>query len=91
MKEAGSAIEAHSLDDMRIQFEEFKKNLEDFAVHHKKEINENPVFRKQFHQMCQEIGVDPLSSQKGFWADLLGFGDFYYELGVYIFYIYIYI
>ena len=32
--------------------------------------------------MCQKIGVDPLASHKGFWAQLLGVGDFYYELGV---------
>jgi hypothetical protein len=27
-------------------------------------------------------GVDPLASNKGFWAQLLGVGDFYYELAV---------
>ena len=32
--------------------------------------------------MCKEIGVDPLSSNKGFWVDVLGVGDFYYELAV---------
>ena len=32
--------------------------------------------------MCSNIGVDPLASNKGVWAQLLGFGDFYYELGV---------
>jgi len=34
--------------------------------------------------MCSKIGVDPLSSSKGFWAEVLGFGDFYYELGIQI-------
>ena len=34
--------------------------------------------------MCSKIGVDPLASSKGFWAQLLGVGDFYYELGVQI-------
>lgn len=34
--------------------------------------------------MCKSIGVDPLASNKGFWSDLLGVGDFYYELGVQI-------
>jgi ESCRT-II complex subunit VPS22 len=42
------------------------------------------VFRAQFHKMCANCGVDPLASNKGFWAELLGFGDFYYELGVQI-------
>ena len=40
------------------------------------------VFRAQFHTMCASIGVDPLASNKGMWAEVLGFGDFYYELGV---------
>ena len=32
--------------------------------------------------MCASIGVDPLASSKGFWSEMLGVGDFYYELGV---------
>lgn len=28
--------------------------------------------------------IDPLASNKGFWADLLGVGDFYYETGILI-------
>ena len=34
--------------------------------------------------MCASIGVDPLASSKGFWSEMLGVGDFYYELGVQI-------
>ncbi|KAJ1533457.1 ESCRT-II subunit protein snf8, partial [Nowakowskiella sp. JEL0078] len=34
--------------------------------------------------MCATIGVDPLASNKGFWSEVMGFGDFYYELGVQI-------
>jgi len=34
--------------------------------------------------MCGTIGVDPLASNQGFWAKTLGFGDFYYTLGVQI-------
>ena len=34
--------------------------------------------------MCMNVGVDPLASNKGFWAEILGVGDFYYELGVQI-------
>ncbi len=30
----------------------------------------------------QSPGVDPLASGKGFWAELLGVGDFYFELTV---------
>ena len=45
------------------------------------DIRKNPAFRSQFHEMCAKVGVDPLASNKGFWAELLGIGDFYYELG----------
>lgn len=48
------------------------------------DIRQDPVFRAQFHTMCANVGVDPLASNKGMWAQLLGFGDFYYELGVQI-------
>jgi len=51
---------------------------------YKNKINSDPEFRHYFHNMCEEVGVDPLASSKGFWADLLGVGDFYYELGVQI-------
>ncbi|KAF9613707.1 hypothetical protein IFM89_010149 [Coptis chinensis] len=44
------------------------------------DIRKNPAFRSQFHEMCAKVGVDPLASNKGFWAELLGIGDFYYEL-----------
>ena len=60
----------------------FKENLESFARNHKNEINKNPVFRRRFQQMCEKVGVDPLASHKGFWAEFLGVGDFYYELSV---------
>ena len=62
----------------------FKSELEKFARKHKKEINKDPAFRGQFNQMCMKIGVDPLASSKGFWSDVLGIGDFYYELSVQI-------
>ncbi len=35
--------------------------------------------------LCVAVaGVDPLASNKGFWADVLGVGNFYFELGVQI-------
>jgi len=62
----------------------FKQNLEEFAKKYKKDINKDPEFRRYFQDMCSKIGVDPLASHKGFWAELLGVGDFYYELAVQI-------
>lgn len=71
-------------DLMKEQLATFRSQLEDFARKHKNDIRKNPTFRSQFHEMCAKVGVDPLASNKGFWAELLGIGDFYYELGVQI-------
>lgn len=50
------------------------------------DIRKNPTFRAQFHEICAKVGVDPLASSKGFWAEPLQIGDFYYELGLYNFF-----
>ncbi|KAF5727966.1 vacuolar protein sorting-associated protein 22 1 [Tripterygium wilfordii] len=71
-------------DLMKEQLATFRSQLEEFARKHKNDIRKNPAFRAQFHEMCAKIGVDPLASNKGFWAELLGIGDFYYELGLQI-------
>lgn len=79
----GEAISAEAARHMRQQLDVFKRNLEEFAVRHKREIQRDPAFRASFHSMCASIGVDPLVSRKGVWAELLGgVGDYYYELGV---------
>ncbi|WVZ65639.1 hypothetical protein U9M48_014967 [Paspalum notatum var. saurae] len=71
-------------DVMKEQLATFRSQLEEFARKHKSDIRKNPIFRQQFHEMCAKVGVDPLASNKGVWAELLGIGDFYYELGVQI-------
>lgn len=81
-KEKGSEIQENQLEQMVQQMEKFRSNLEDYAAKHKNEIRKNPQFRRQFQEMCASIGVDPLASGKGFWSELLGVGDLYYELGV---------
>lgn len=68
-------------DTMTKQMDVFRQNLEEFAAKHKSEIRKNPLFRRQFQEMCAAIGVDPLASRKGVWS-VLGMGDFYYELSV---------
>lgn len=83
-KTVGADINASQLEAMQSQLTSFQKNLEEFAAKYRKTINKNPEFRKHFQDMCVNIGVDPLASNKGFWAELLGVGDFYYELGVQI-------
>ncbi|KAF9130662.1 ESCRT-II subunit protein snf8 [Mortierella sp. 14UC] len=72
------------MEQLRGQLDTFKSNLENFARNHRKDIQKDPVFRMHFQKMCGNIGVDPLASSKGVWGELLGVGDFYYELGIQI-------
>ncbi|DBB05855.1 TPA: hypothetical protein ACH3X3_009864 [Trebouxia sp. C0006] len=83
-KVLGEHVQQTKLEHMKSQMVIFKKSLEEFAIKHRSDIRQDPVFRAQFHTMCANVGVDPLASNKGMWAQLLGFGDFYYELGVQI-------
>ncbi|XP_041366326.1 vacuolar-sorting protein SNF8-like [Gigantopelta aegis] len=83
-KDKGTELAQDQFAQMAQQMDTFKKNLEDFATKHKDDIRKDPEFRIQFQEMCASIGVDPLASSKGFWAEMLGVGDFYYELGVQI-------
>eukprot|EP00249_Psilotum_nudum_P010238 c22416_g1_i2 orf=390-1001(-) len=80
----GENVAKTRTDLMKEQLAIFRNQLEEFARKHKHDIKKNPAFRAQFHTMCAKCGVDPLASNKGFWAELLGIGDFYYELGVQI-------
>nr|CAG4643367.1 EOG090X09XM [Ilyocryptus agilis] len=82
--EKGSELARDQLNKLTEQFETFRGNLEKFAEKHKNEIRKDVAFRRQFQEMCATIGVDPLASSKGFWAQVLGVGDFYYELAVQI-------
>lgn len=81
-KDKGTEMAADQLNQMAKQMEAFKGYLEDFAAKHKDQIKKDSEFRVAFQEMCSTIGVDPLASSKGFWAEMLGVGDFYYELGV---------
>ncbi|KAI9142722.1 EAP30/Vps36 family-domain-containing protein [Paraphysoderma sedebokerense] len=83
-KEVGNKLATEQLEQLKSQLAKFKELLQEFAIKHKKDIKRDPQFRLRFQQMCNNIGVDPLASNKGFWAEMLGVGDFYYELGVQI-------
>jgi hypothetical protein len=63
-KAVGDEVKAASLQAMKEQLSKFKASLEEFARKHKDDIRKDPVFRAQFHQMCANIGVDPLVSSK---------------------------
>uniref|UniRef100_A0AC34QRJ5 Vacuolar-sorting protein SNF8 n=1 Tax=Panagrolaimus sp. JU765 TaxID=591449 RepID=A0AC34QRJ5_9BILA len=78
----GEEIASEQLAQFSSQLEMFKTKLEDFAMKHKDEIRKNSQFRRHFQEMCATVGVDPLASSKGFWAEKLGFGEFYYQLSV---------
>lgn len=82
MERKGEEIAAQSVKEMTQQLRTFESHLELFAVQHKAHIQKDPAFRAKFHAMCASIGVDPLTSKKGKWADLLGVGDYYFELAV---------
>jgi len=83
-KALGEGLATTQLERMREQLSVFRSSLEEFAFKHRAAIKQDPVFRAQFHKMCANVGVDPLASNKGMWSELLGLGDFYYELGVQI-------
>ena len=80
----GKELEVSKLSSVRELLLEFKDALVQFAAKHRVRINSDPEFRVQFHSMCRSAGVDPLASNRGIWANVLGIGDFYFELGIVI-------
>jgi len=78
----GKQMEEKQLSFVKKTLDEFRQTIADFAVKYKDQINKDAEFRHQFHQMCTSTGIDPLASNKGFWADLLGVGDYYFEIAV---------
>eukprot|EP00301_Raphidiophrys_heterophryoidea_P003930 c11749_g1_i7.p1 GENE.c11749_g1_i7~~c11749_g1_i7.p1 ORF type:complete len:231 (+),score=45.03 c11749_g1_i7:30-695(+) len=87
VSEMGDQLAEVQMSHLQEQLGHFRLHLEEFAKKHRAEIKKNPVFRMRFQQMCSKIGVDPLASNKGFWSEILGVGDFYFELGVQILHI----
>jgi ESCRT-II complex subunit VPS22 len=82
LSKTGKEMEERQLSFVTSTLEDFRQTIADFAVKYKDRINEDAEFRQQFHQMCNSTGIDPLASNKGFWADLLGVGDYYFEIAV---------
>lgn len=78
----GTELADAEISHMVKQLDSFKEYLETFATKHQSDIKKNPEFRKHFQKLCAQIGVDPLASSRGFWSEILGVGNFYYELGV---------
>lgn len=75
-------LKATSLASAMETVEKLEHKLATFAKTHKHAIQHDPEFRSKFLEMCTPLGVDPLASQKGFWDNMLGIGEFYVELSV---------
>ena len=69
-EEKGNEIQEAQFEQIRQQFDLFRKNLEDFASKYRHDIRKNSQLRKMFQEMCSSIGVDPLTSAKDFWSVL---------------------
>jgi len=84
--ELSSALSAAQVDHLHSQLNQFRTALAHFAATHRDSIRSDPAFRHAFQQMCSSIGVDPLAGPRkgGWWAEMLGLGDWQYELGVQI-------
>jgi len=81
-KEKRDVLQENLVEELSKQMEQFRTKLDAFAIKHRSAIKKDPAFRKHFQEMCATIGVDPLASSKGFWSELLGMGEFYYEIAV---------
>jgi len=79
-------ISENQVENLNSQLTQFRIALTHFAATHRESIKSDPSFRHAFQQMCSSIGVDPLAGPRkgGWWAELLGLGDWQYELGVQI-------
>lgn len=78
-----NAISEQQVSTLQSQMATFQTALRTFANKHRAKILSDPVFRKHFADMCNQVGVDPLGSggRKGLW-DFLGVGDWTYTLAV---------
>lgn len=82
LQSLATTYEANSITHAQNAIKTLQESITTFASSHKEDIATDPAFRAQFLQMCGPLGVDPLSSESGFWGKTLGIGDFYYELAV---------
>ena len=83
-KEVSETLASDQFNRFKELYSNFKTNLEQFAAKHRDKLKKSPELRVNFQNMCAQLGVDPLVSSKGMWTEMLGFGDFYYDLTVQI-------
>ncbi|ADV23009.1 ESCRT-II complex subunit VPS22 [Cryptococcus gattii Ru294] len=84
-----SNITTSQLSNLTSSLQSFRAALINFASAHRADIRKDPAFRHQFQKMCAAIGVDPLAvgpgaggSGRGWWSEVLGIGEWEYELAV---------
>lgn len=84
--ELSTELSQSQVEHLHSELNQFRTALAHFASTHRESIKSNPSFRHAFQQMCSSIGVDPLAGPRkgGWWAEMLGLGDWQYELGVQI-------
>lgn len=84
--ELSTTLSQNQVNQLHEQLAQFRGALVRFASTHRDSIRRDPNFRHAFQQMCASIGVDPLAGPRkgGWWAEVLGLGDWQYELGVQI-------
>ncbi|TFK72544.1 winged helix DNA-binding domain-containing protein [Pluteus cervinus] len=84
--ELSSELSHSQIENLQAELTQFRSALAHFATTHRDSIKSDPSFRHAFQQMCSSIGVDPLAGPRkgGWWAEMLGLGDWHYELGVQI-------
>lgn len=80
--EKGKLMQDAKLEHVQRSLETFRGHLELFASKHRDAIQEDAEFRRTFTLMCNQLGVDVLASNTGFWGELFGLGDYYFDLGV---------
>nr|KIR86469.1 ESCRT-II complex subunit VPS22 [Cryptococcus tetragattii IND107] len=84
-----SNITTSQLSNLTSSLQSFRAALINFASAHRADIRKDPAFRHQFQKMCAAIGVDPLAvgpgaggGGRGWWSEVLGIGEWEYELAV---------
>jgi ESCRT-II complex subunit VPS22 len=67
---------------IKTALEELKKKLRKFSAKFREQIVSDPELCRQFLNVCDKIGLDPLVSDRSIWDDIFGGGRFLPEVSV---------
>ena len=85
MGELGEQIQEDRATKAREVLSTFKERLSEFAKKYRSRIQQDPVLREQFVDMCESVGVDAFQSSKSMWAAIFeGVGTYYTDLAIQI-------